>query len=246
MDKLLNGTKTKNDLTAIHRLSSVLICCNSDNPRSIYIFQKSLIFILITTSILISSSCKKKEMNTQQNTLQSLIFNVDESLIGEKRQHEKLNISYRIPKNWKNISYSEIEGKLDAILKSANPNEKRNIILLDAFNDNDKSSYLIISEIENIDFGTENFKYKFENSLKHSITEDITIKSTEFLFLPFHIYQFQILRDQMVFVKMVLGKYKSTSEVYQIDFLTTVEKYPSMARVLESFVGSLQLINHNQ
>ncbi|MDP2208084.1 MAG: hypothetical protein Q8K98_04820 [Bacteroidota bacterium] len=184
-------------------------------------------------------------MNTQQNPLQSLIFNVDESIIGEKITNKEHNISYRIPKNWKNISHSDIEGKLNIILKSPNLNEKSNIILLEAFNDSDRISYLILSEIEEIDFGTENFKYKFENALKNSTTNGNTIKSTEFLFLPLHIYQFQIVHDQLVFVKMILGKYKSTSKVYQIDFLTNVEKYPSMARVLESFVGSLQLTNHN-
>lgn len=204
-----------------------------------------LILTLLISSLLISSSCRKKEPNTQRITLQSLIFNVDESIIGDKITNKKHNISYRIPKNWKNISHSDIEGKLNVILKNSNPNEKRNIILLDAFNDSDRISYLILSEIEEIDFGTENFKYNFENALKNSITNGNTIKSTEFLFLPLHIYQFQIVRDQLVFVKMILGKYKSTSKVYQIDFLTNVEKYPSMARVLESFVGSLQLTNHN-
>ncbi len=204
-----------------------------------------LILILLISSLLFSPSCRKKEMNTQQNPLQSLIFNVDESILGEKITNKEHNLSYRIPKDWKNISHSDIEEKLNLILKSPNTNEKRNIILLDAFNDSDRISYLILSEIGEIDFGTENFKYKFENALKNSITNESTIKSTEFLFLPLHIYQFQIVHDQLVSVKMILGKYKSSSKVYQIDFLTNVEKYPSMARVLESFVGSLQLTNHN-
>ncbi|MDI6802705.1 MAG: hypothetical protein QME58_02515 [Bacteroidota bacterium] len=204
-----------------------------------------LILILLISSFMLFSSCRKKETNTQQNPLQSLIFNVDESVIDKKITNKEHNISYRIPKNWNRISLSDIEEKLKVILKNPTSNEKSNIILLDAYNDTDRNSYLILSEIEGIDFGTDNFRYKFENALRNSIVQVNSINSAEFLFLPWHIYQFQIVHNQFIFVKMILSKYRSVSKVYQIDFLTNVEKYPSMARVLESFVGSLQLINHN-
>lgn len=197
------------------------------------------------SSLFFFSSCRKKEITSLQSPLQSLIFNVDDSIIGEKITNKEHNISYRIPKNWMKISHSGIEEKLNNILKFPNSNEKSNIILLDAFNDSDRISYLILSEIEEIDFGAENFKYKFENALKNSFSKGNIIKSTEFLFLPLHIYQFQIVHDEFVLVKMILSKYKSNSKIYQIDFLTNVGKYQSMARVLESFVGSLQLTNHN-
>lgn len=204
-----------------------------------------LILTLFISSLLISSGCRKKEVNTQKNTLQSLIFNVDESLMGEKLKNKEHNISYRTPKNWETISQSDIEDRIKVILKTPISDEKSNIILLDAFNDSDRISYLLLSEIDGIDFGTENFKQKFEDALKNSVVQVNSINSAEFLFLPFHIYQFQIVHDKFILVKMILSKYKSVSKVYQIDFLTNVEKYPSMARVLESFVGSLQLTNHN-
>lgn len=204
-----------------------------------------LVLTLLISSLLISSGCRKKEVNTQQNPLQSLIFNVDESLVGEKIKNKEHNIDYRTPKNWQKISQSDIVDRIKVILKTPSPDEKSNIILLDAFNDSDRISYLLLSEIDGIDFETENFKQNFEDAIKNSVVQFNSINSAEFLFLPFHIYQFQIVHDKFILVKMILSKHKVVSNVYQIDFLTNVEKYPTMARVLESFVGSLQITNYH-
>lgn len=204
------------------------------NFRNIFVLL--IIFFLII--ILFYPNTPQQEAGKH---LESLIFTVNDSLLGERVNDDGLGVSYREPLNWRSVPTNTVT----KLLQHDNEIQDSIVEIKKIFFNSDIESFIILSELDSINLDDSLIVDNVKQFIHKQYGDSIKITFTEFLFLPFRVIQFQFVRDRFVINKMLFDVYRKKSKIFQVDFISNNEKYPTSARVLESFVGSLQINNNN-
>lgn len=204
--------------------------------------MKYILLLLIISLLLIVLFYPNTPQEEAGKHLESLVFTVNDSLLDKRVNEDGLGISYREPLNWRLVPTDTI-----AKLFQTGYDVKDSLVKIKKiFFNSDIESFIVLSELDSFDLDDSLIINNVKHFIHEQFGENIKITFAEFLFIPFRVIQFQFLKDRFVINKMLFDVYRKKSIIFQVDFISNKETYPTSARVLESFVGSIQLTNNKQ
>lgn len=182
---------------------------------------------------LILSACS----NQDDSNLQRVSFNVDSTLLSNKtHQIESLNIAFNQPAGWKYVSPENMVGENQNLLQNASP-------VVSIFSNPIDSSALIINNFNQVHDSTwgdvtENPGKYFNNDGRW-----MNIQKSEFIHNSIKIDQ--IFFQNRKFVNMKLLGETPNKKRFALDFFLSRGALESQKRSMESTIGSLHPVEHN-
>ena len=188
------------------------------------------ILLIVVISIFLLNCTKDKKREEPE----TLVFNVDSLLIGERYTNEEIGVSFCPPKEWTQLS-SELMNSIEQSLLEMEDSSSVEIILQNVFLNQKNSCICFLStfqktmpaaQIRNI-YLTE----LYAGDIKGSINEG------SYLYNGFNIRQIIHVQDDQVTIKLVC--ISGDEHIFMLDYIVPSQFYEQNIRTIESSIGTL-------
>ena len=207
---------------------------------TIMYLNKTCLKIVITQlliTIISISSCS----SDQTNAIEVLQFQVDSTLLNPIFTDATLNMQFCPPKNWRQMPADSV-ALVRASLSNMNlPQEKLQV--KEVFLNTSQKSFAALSTFENgSDSLIQHMLTHYESIFNKNKTWN-SVKKSSFKINDFTAHQFLLTNKDWVSFKLLFTKPNPTP--FQIDYTMPFETYVSKVKILESSIGSTQLLTHD-
>lgn len=174
------------------------------------------------------AACKSE---TRQNTLQ---FNVDQNLLGEKYTVDALDFAFSVPAGWAKMPDS-IMTQAKVRLTGENPDQNLTMDLQAFYLDSLSGSFCSVSEVQILQ-GQTSAKDIYRQNLQKKYPQT-GIKEGDFVINDVTVHQFLIVTDNKILFKLLLNL--KGDSFFQIDYAIDQNIYPQYVTKIESSIGSI-------
>lgn len=193
-------------------------------------------FSLLTlfVSVLIFPGCETR----QESEYEVLTFNVDQNLLGKSFRDSSQNFTFHPPINWNPVSVDmlhEIEKQLDLKI-----GDNYQLTPIQIFFFNQQQSFCSVSKVDSNEM---NFT-EYAGFLKQEIARKLPatqMRDGFFKIRKLPCYQLVLFDKQRINMKLI---FTGARNLMQIDYVVQRQYYPKSIRAIESSIGSLRDLNH--
>lgn len=193
-------------------------------------------YIALVLGILFINACQnsRRQKNEKLTTME---FSIVDSLLSENYADSTLQIKFRVPKDFVTCEYKEMglrKQKIDSIVPY-------HLKILKLFANKNEGSLIILSSLDSLnikdyDLLIANFQDKL-NSMK---IWDISY--APYQYNGFIIDQFVLKSTKYINLKLLF--YKGVKRKFQMDLIVPYNKYNTIAKSIESYIGSINKITN--
>ncbi len=189
---------------------------------------KILLIVLISIVLLNCTKDKKKEEP------ETLIFNVDSLLIGERYTNEDIGISFCPPQEWGQIS-SDLMTSIEQSLQEMENSSAVDIILQNVFLNQKNSCICFLSTFQKTmpaaQIRDAYLTELYAGDIQGSVTEG------SYLHNGFNIRQLIHVQDDQVTIKLIC--ISDDEHIFLLDYIVPSQFYEQNIRSIESSIGTL-------
>ncbi len=193
-------------------------------------------------AIIISSFVGCDSPNAKKQPYETLVFNVDATLLEPALTDTLLKIKIAPPKNWKTIDnsmFAEVINRLDAQLIGDIKLNPRLIFL-----NEDSRAMCAVSKLDGIGIAPDETFFLTLTTAYRERFPNAAVEQTIFMKDVFRIHQLMIIAADFVLIKLICDAPETL--VFQVDYHIPKDVYKIELKAIESSIGSINLINNSQ
>ena len=204
--------------------------------------NRSGIFQVLLCSILVSNFMGCESPNAQKHPYETLVFNVDETLLDPVVTDTTLRIKMAAPKNWKQINDAMLAEVLNTV--ETEITQELQMVPRWIFLNEDSLAMCIVSSLNSVDLVPEETLLKdLKTAYQHQFP-NATVQAAVFMKDAFRIHQLMVIAADFVRIKLICDAPETL--VFEVDYRVPRDVYQSELRAIESSIGSIHLIHKQQ
>ncbi|RKU11757.1 hypothetical protein C6501_12085 [Candidatus Poribacteria bacterium] len=192
--------------------------------------------------IVISSFVGCDSPNAKKQPYETLVFNVDETLLEPVLTDTDLKIKMASPKNWKRIDDSmfvQVVNKLDSQLTEDIKLAPRWIFLNEG-----SRAMCVVSKLDGVGIAPNETLFNDLTTAYRKRFPNATVEQTIFLKDVFRIHQLMVVAADFVLIKLICDAPETL--VFEVDYRIPRDVYQIELKAIESSIGSINLINNSR
>ena len=205
--------------------------------------NRSGVFQVLLCSILISNFMGCESPNAQKQPYETLVFNVDETLLDPVVTDTTLRIKMAAPKNWKEIDASmlaQVINKLDTQLTVP----ELQVVPRWIFLNEGSQAMCVVSRLKGVDITPDETLLKTLETAHRTQFSNATVHQAVFMKDGFRIHQLMVIATDFVRIKLICDAPETL--VFEVDYRVPRDVYQTELRAIESSIGSISLIHKQQ
>ena len=180
--------------------------------------------------------------NAQKQPYETLVFNVDETLLDPVVTDTTLRIKMAAPKNWKQINDAMLAEVLNTV--ETEITQELQMVPRWIFLNEDSLAMCIVSSLNSVDLVPEETLLKdLKTAYQHQFP-NATVQEAVFMKDAFRIHQLMVIAADFVRIKLICDAPETL--VFEVDYRVPRDVYQSELRAIESSIGSIHLIHKQQ
>jgi len=188
-----------------------------------------ILFIVLISLVLLNCTKDKKK-----DELETLVFNVDSLLIGERYTNDELVISFCPPKEWNQIS-SDLMSSIEQSLQEMEDSSSVDIKLQNVFLNQKNSCICFLSTFQKTmpaaQIRDAYLTELYAGDIQGSVTEG------SYLHNGFNIRQLIHVQDDQVTIKLIC--ISDDEHIFMLDYIVPSQFYEQNIRTIESSIGTI-------
>lgn len=200
------------------------------------VLQFLLYIIIISGFIGCDSPNAKKQLD------ETLVFNVDKTLLEPMLTDTVLKIKMASPKNWKmidNSMFAQVVNKLDTQLTGDIKLVPRWIFLNEG-----SRAMCVVSKLDGVDIAPDEDLLKTLTTAYQNQFSNAKVEQAVFIKDVFRIHQLMVVAADFVLIKLICDAPETL--VFEVDYHIPKNVYKTELRAIESSIGSINLINNSR
>lgn len=197
---------------------------------------------VLLCGIMISGFVGCESPNAQKQPYETLVFNVDETLLDPVVTDTTLRIKMAAPKNWKQINDAMLAEVLNTV--ETEITQELQMVPRWIFLNEDSLAMCIVSSLNSVDLVPEETLLKdLKTAYQHQFP-NATVQEAVFMKDAFRIHQLMVIAADFVRIKLICDAPETL--VFEVDYRVPRDVYQSELRAIESSIGSIRLIHKQQ
>ena len=196
---------------------------------------------LLLCGIIIGSLVGCEQSNPENRAYETLVFNVDRTLLEPTITDATLKLKIAAPKSWKAIDDARLVQVIDGLdykFTQGLPMMPRWV-----FVDEDSRAMCVVSRLEDVKVTPNEALLKTLETAYRAQFPKATVKRTIFMKGAFRVCQLMVGASEFVLIKLVCDAPEST--VFGVDYVVPRDVYEAELRSIESSIGSINLITNS-
>lgn len=193
--------------------------------------------------LIVISSCVGCDFpNTKKQPAETLVFNVDETLLEPALTDTLLKIKIASPKNWKMIDdtmFMQVVNKLDSQLT-----EDIKLVPRWIFLNEGSRAMCVVSKLDGVGIApNETFLETLTTAYRERFP-NATVEKTIFMKDAFRVHQLMVIAADFVLIKLICDA--PETPIFEVDYRIPRDVYQIELKAIESSIGSINLINNSR
>lgn len=192
--------------------------------------------------IVISSFVGCDSPNAKKQPYETLVFEVDETLLEPALTDTLLKITIASPKNWKKIDdtmFVQVVNKLDSQLT-----EDIKLVPRWIFLNEGSRAMCVVSKLDGVGIAPNETLLKTLTTAYRERFPNTTVEQTIFMKDAFRIHQVMVVAADFVLIKLICDAPEVL--VFEVDYHIPKDVYQVEVKAIESSIGSINLINKSR
>ena len=192
-------------------------------------------------SIVISSFIGCDSPNPQKQPYETLVFNVDETLLEPIVTDTELKIKIAAPKNWKEID----DAMLTQVISKLDTQRIQGIQMVPRwiFVNGSSRAMCVVSKLNGVGIAPDEALLKTLTTAYQNQFPKATVQQAVFIKDAFRIHQLMVIATDFVRIKLICDAPETL--VFQVDYHIPKDVYQTELRAIESSIGSINLMTHS-
>ena len=214
-------------------------------PRAICVARRllsqqclSLPTLLLLCSIVISGFIGCDSPNTPKQAYETLVFNVDETLLEPTVVDTTLRIKIASPKNWTKIDNSMRQQVINTL--DTEPIQGLQIAPRWVFLNKGSGAMCVVSKLNSVEISPDETLLETLTIAYQNQFPNATVRQAIFMKDAFRIHQLMVIATDFVRIKLICDALETL--VFEVDYHIPRDVYESELRAIESSIGSINLI----
>ncbi|RJP64509.1 MAG: hypothetical protein C4539_14380 [Ignavibacteriales bacterium] len=207
--------------------------------KKILVARRMVPIILTIIGVVFLTGCENKQAD--ENSLKQIQFNIDTNTLGEEVSDSGKKISFKPPKEWKQINPKLFNEFLEKASLQLSDDEPVNFNYLYIFKDDSLKCLLNVSELQFRDKNKPNDAElaEYDKALFKKFGKE-KLKRAEFLKEDLPVIQYMLNDKGKVNFKILF--YNKAKKLFQFDYVASFDIYPKEIKAIESSIGSIKLL----
>ena len=202
--------------------------------------NRSRIIQFLLCTIIISSFVGCDSPNAKKQPYETLVFNVDETLLEPALTDTDLKITIASPKNWKMIDksiFAQVVNKSDLQLTEDIKLAPRWIFLNEG-----SRAMCVVSKLDGVDIAPNETLLKTLTTAYRERFPNAKVEQTIFMKDAFRIHQLMVVAADFVLIKLICDA--PETHVFEVDYHIPKNVYQIELKAIESSIGSINPIKN--
>lgn len=189
---------------------------------------------MLTTIFFSCKGPQQPEMKTE------VLFNVNQSLLGDTVSDDALGIVYQPPLHWKPVD-SAYFGQVRELF-ATQKTFISDYIVRDYYQDDSTNAIMIVTDLSRVSDSALNLMLEQMREMPEGGNKKFEVQIGEYGYHGFDV--FQILLQNPAFINFKLIFLKGANKRFQMDYMIPTRVYAGEVRTIESSIGSVNKINN--